>query len=182
MPHRSPTYLRALAAGLFSAAALTGCTSIGEIHDARAASAVLVSAQGVPAGTAAIGAAGDRWTLTVAVAGLSQGVHGIHLHTTGRCDAPGFASAGGHLNPTGHQHGSLNPGGSHLGDLPNLAISSNGRGTVTAMLQGERGELERALFDTDGTALVIHAAADDYKTDPSGNSGARIACGVLTRN
>ncbi|HVR90275.1 MAG TPA: superoxide dismutase family protein [Novosphingobium sp.] len=169
-------------AALLGALALTGCASIGGIPTTRAGSAVLVSANGLPAGTASIGAAGDRLTLTVAVGGLPEGIHGIHLHTTGRCDASGFTSAGGHLNPAGHQHGSLNPNGSHLGDLPNLAVGGNGAGAITATLSGTRAELERALFDVDGTAIVIHASADDYRTDPSGNSGARIACGVLIRN
>lgn len=100
---------------------------------------------------------------------------------TGRCEGPAFTSAGGHLNPGEKQHGTLNPAGSHTGDLPNLNIVSNGAGTLSVELSGTRAELEAALFDADGTALVIHATADDYKTDPTGNSGARIACGVLTR-
>jgi len=105
----------------------------------------------------------------------------MHLHTVGQCDAPGFTTAGGHLNPHGKQHGSQNPAGSHLGDLPNITINNNGAGAASAQLSGSSSELEALLFDADGTALVVHAAADDYKTDPTGNSGARIACGVLTR-
>jgi Cu-Zn family superoxide dismutase len=99
----------------------------------------------------------------------------------GSCEGPAFTSAGGHLNPGARQHGTLNPAGSHTGDLPNLTVTSNGTGTLSAELSGTKAELEAALFDADGTALVIHAAADDYKTDPTGNSGARIACGVLKR-
>lgn len=132
-------------------------------------------------GTALFTAAGEKLTLTVAVAGLPTGPHGIHLHTIGRCDAPDFSSAGGHLNPMARQHGSMNPAGTHLGDLPNLTIDSQGKGTFSIEISAPREATLTALFDNDGAAIVIHAAADDYKTDPTGNSGARIACGVLTR-
>ena len=119
---------------------------------------------------------------SIAVVGLSPGVHGVHLHMTGACDAPEFTSAGGHLNPGGHQHGSDNPAGAHLGDLPNVTVGNAGTGTVTATLPGSREAVLAQLFDADGTAIVVHANADDYRTDPSGNSGGRIACGVLTRS
>ena len=105
----------------------------------------------------------------------------MHLHTTGSCDTPEFASAGSHLNPGNRQHGSANPAGSHLGDLPNLTIGSGGTGTVSATLPGTRDQVLAQTFDGDGTAIVVHAGPDDYRTDPSGNSGGRIACGVLTR-
>jgi Cu-Zn family superoxide dismutase len=106
----------------------------------------------------------------------------VHLHQTGRCDAPDFASAGPHWNPTSHQHGRLNPQGPHLGDLPNLQVAANGSGRIDFVVPVPAGTAAGAnpLLDADGTALVIHAAADDLWTDPSGNSGARIACGVLT--
>jgi Cu-Zn family superoxide dismutase len=104
------------------------------------------------------------------------------LHVTGSCDGPDFTSAGAHLNPGNRQHGSENPAGTHLGDLPNAIIGSSGAGTVSAILPGTREEVLARIFDGDGTAIVVHAAPDDYRTDPSGNSGSRIACGVLTRN
>ena len=162
-------------------AALTACTSVGQIPTAETAGATLRQANGTPAGTVIVTAAGDKLTLSLAAAGLPIGAHGAHLHMVGRCDGPDFASAGGHLNPGAKRHGALNPAGSHTGDLPNLSIDSNGAGTLSVELSGTRSELEAVLFDADGTALVIHAAPDDYKTDPTGNSGARIACGVLTR-
>ncbi|MDE2434990.1 MAG: superoxide dismutase family protein [Sphingomonadales bacterium] len=162
--------------------ALTGCTTLGQVPTQRIASAELKLANGAPAGTALITAAGDKLTLSVAAIGLPEGMHGIHLHMVGTCDAPGFATAGGHLNPAGHQHGTLNPSGSHLGDLPNLEIGKAGVGALSAQLPGTRAEVEAALFDADGTALVIHSGPDDYKTDPSGNSGTRIACGVIKRS
>ncbi len=161
--------------------ALAGCTALGDVPTARLGQAKLQAENGLPAGTAVLAAAGDRVTITVAAIGLPQGQHGLHLHTTGKCDAPGFTSAGAHLNPGNHQHGSANPQGSHLGDLPNLSIISSGTGTLTAELKATRAEAEAALFDADATAIVIHAAPDDYRTDPTGGSGARIGCGVFTR-
>ena len=120
-------------------------------------------------------------TISIAAVGLTTGAHGIHLHAVGTCDAPGFASAGSHLNPHGKQHGSANPAGSHLGDLPNLIVGADGTGAITAKLSDSPAGIASALFDADGTALVIHASSDDYMTDPSGNSGPRIACAVLKR-
>ena len=173
--------IRSTAAITALALSLGGCTSMGQMPTAKLASGTLHTANGAPAGTFALVAAGDAVTITVAVIGLSPGAHGIHLHTAGRCDAPGFTSAGGHLNPHGMQHGTANPAGSHLGDLPNIVVDRYGAGTITARLRDTRTEIETALFHADGTALVVHADADDNKTDPSGNSGARIACGVLNR-
>ena len=109
-------------------------------------------------------------------AGLPPGTYGVHIHSVGRCDPPGFESAGSHWNPTQRQHGRLNPMGWHLGDLPNLTVGTNGAGeaefTITGMSLND-------LLDADGAALVVHAGPDDYRTDPSGNSGARLACGVI---
>jgi Cu-Zn family superoxide dismutase len=160
---------------------LAACASVADLPTKRLASATLRQGNGLPAGQAVLTAAGDKLTLTLALVGLPQGSKGMHLHMVGRCDAPDFTSAGGHLNPAGRKHGIENPAGSHLGDLPNIVISANGTATASAQLSGTRAELEASLFDTDGTAIVVHAGPDDYKTDPSGNSGARIACGVLTR-
>jgi Cu-Zn family superoxide dismutase len=169
-----------LAAGLI-AGLLGGCASLGDLPTAKLAAATLRTTNGLPAGTALLTAAGDKLTLSIAVAGLPQGQHGIHLHMIGRCDAPDFVSAGGHLNPSGRQHGAQNPAGSHLGDLPNLVIDAQGKGALSVELGAPREAALAALFDSDGSAIVIHAAADDYKTDPTGNSGGRIACGVLQR-
>lgn len=160
--------------------ALPGCATLDGAPAATFATATLVQANGLPAGTALLKAERDGIVLRLAAAGLPPGGHGVHLHTAGKCAAAGFTDAGAHLNPAGRQHGTENPAGSHLGDLPNLVIGANGAGSLRALLPGARGEVEAALLDGDGTALVIHAAFDDYKTDPTGNSGARIACGVLT--
>ena len=121
--------------------------------------------------------------VTVQVRDLPPGVHGIHLHAVGRCDPPDFMSAGGHFNPTNRQHGLRNPQGPHAGDLTNLTVEANGTGS----LQETNASVTLApgaasLVDGDGTALVIHDAPDDEATDPTGNSGGRIACGVVARS
>jgi Cu-Zn family superoxide dismutase len=143
--------------------------------------ATILASDGTPRGEATLVESGDVVTLTVKGAGLPPGAHGAHLHAVGKCDAPAFTSAGPHLNPMGKMHGMMNPQGSHLGDLPNLTVADDGTGTLAFRIDGSPAMLEHAIFDTDGTAIVIHAAADDYKTDPSGNSGSRIACGVFVR-
>jgi Cu-Zn family superoxide dismutase len=128
---------------------------------------------GEPRGIATFFSDGQRTEIKVQAAGLPPGVHGIHLHAVGRCEGPDFKSAGGHWNPAGKQHGHDNPLGAHLGDLPNLTVGADGRGAANFSIQGD-------MADADGTSLVIHAQPDDNKTDPSGNSGDRIACAVLT--
>jgi Cu-Zn family superoxide dismutase len=162
--------------------ALAACQTVDEAPTERLGQATLRLASGLPAGTVQLLSGGAEVNISIAVLGLSPGVHGVHLHTTGACDAPGFESAGGHLNPAGRQHGSDNPAGSHLGDLPNLVVGNSGAGTVSATLPGSRDAVLAQLFDGDGTAVVVHANPDDYRTDPSGNSGGRIACGVLMPN
>lgn len=160
---------------------LAACATVGGPRSEQIAAAGLFSANGVSVGEARFVRTGSKLEMIVTANGLPAGPHGIHLHTTGRCDAPGFASAGGHLNPGGRQHGMNNPMGRHLGDLPNLEVASDGRGSLTVPLAGDAAVIEAQLFDADGTAVVIHASADDYRTDPSGNSGGRIACGVVAR-
>lgn len=134
--------------------------------------AVIRNSQGQPVGTVRMMPHGNGTHLMVSVSGMPAGAHGAHLHAAGRCDAPDFTTAGPHWNPTNRQHGTRNPNGPHLGDLPNLVVASNGTGTLEAMVNG-------SMADADGTSLVIHANADDMVTDPSGNSGGRIACAVV---
>ncbi|PLK27798.1 superoxide dismutase family protein [Novosphingobium sp. TH158] len=147
-----------------------------------AASAPIVSSSGTDVGYATVSVKKGKAVLSIAVTGVSEGPHGLHLHTTGKCGRPAFTDAGGHLNPGGHQHGTLNPAGSHLGDLPNLVVSASGEARGEVVLNGKPKDVMAALFDADGTAIVIHAGPDDYRTDPTGNSGGRIACGVFSRN
>ena len=111
---------------------------------------------------------------------MRAGTYGAHVHAVGRCDGPDFTTAGPHWNPTGQQHGKNNPQGMHKGDLPNLFVGADGRGVLEINLPAAWVAGGNApLLDADGAAVVVHERADDYRTDPSGNSGARIACGVL---
>ena len=146
--------------------------------EAARAVAMLQTADGTAAGSAAASAAGDQVMVSLTVEGLPPGEHGVHVHTTGRCDAPTFESAGGHWNPTNQQHGLEDPQGQHAGDMPNLTVGQDGRGTLEYQLEG--GGFD-GLFDADGSAFVVHAGVDDQRTDPSGDSGDRIACGVFER-
>lgn len=138
--------------------------------------ATLQTAQGAAAGSATASSADGGVQIALNVEGLPPGPHGAHVHMTGRCDAPTFESAGGHWNPTNADHGLEAPPGQHAGDMPNLTVGPDGRGTLEYTLQG--GSFE-GLLEGDGSALVIHAGADDQRTDPSGDSGDRIACGVF---
>ena len=119
-------------------------------------------------------------TLKVTAAGLPAGTHGVHLHEKGMCEGPKFESAGAHWNPAGKQPGRDNPMGAHLGDLANMEAADGAEASSTYLVAGvTMGGTQNALADADGTSLVVHAKADDYKTDPSGNSGDRIACAVI---
>ncbi len=124
--------------------------------------------------------AGNGVLITGTVAGIPPGPHAIHFHEVGEC-VPPFESAGGHFNPGGHEHGILNPEGHHAGDLPNIVMPDEGDGTIqifAAHVTLADGA-EHSLRDGDGTAIVIHDGPDDYRTDPAGESGDRIACGVV---
>lgn len=123
--------------------------------------------------------AGEGIMIAGRLTGLPPGEHGIHLHTTGRCDAPAFESAGDHWNPTGARHGTKAPGGPHLGDLANLSVAKDSSATAQATTPVGTLRGENALLDADGAAVVVHAKPDDYRTQPSGNSGDRIACGTV---
>ena len=164
--------------GLVALCVQSGAIAMGK--PPRTAHAGLITADGTAVGQARFVEAAGGVRLKVDVTGLPAGSHGIHLHAVGTCTAPDFASAGGHWNPMGRVHGSDAAGGAHLGDLPNIVIDASGKGHLDTLVKGatfESGAL--ALLDSDGTALVVHAGPDDYRTEPSGNSGARLACGVV---
>lgn len=149
---------------------------------AQSAQAVLADKTGKTVGEAQLDQTPHGVVIHLDATGLPPGTHAFHVHAVGKCEPPDFSSAGGHFNPAGHQHGVQNPAGMHAGDLPNLEVPADGKLRVDVFapalsLSGGHGN----LFDADGSALVIHEKADDYKSDPAGNAGARIACGVVTK-
>jgi superoxide dismutase, Cu-Zn family len=186
---------------------LLGCN--GERADTRAPATATPEERGVPAtapvdgtdavptievalhdgegervGTALLSEEGDGVRIAVQATNLPPGAKGFHFHETGQCDPPGFQTAGGHFAPMGNQHGLENPQGPHAGDMPNLPVRPDG--SVDTTITNPRVTLRvgepNSLLDQDGTALIIHAGRDDQVTDPTGDSGARIACGVVGRS
>jgi Cu-Zn family superoxide dismutase len=150
--------------------------------NAQTAKAELQNAQGEKVGRATLMQSTEGVKLAVEVSKLTPGAHGFHIHAAGKCEGPEFKSAGGHFNPEGKKHGLQNPEGSHAGDLPNLMVGQDGTAKAEVTIKGIiLGEGKNSLFQPDGTAIVIHADADDEKTDPAGNAGARIVCGVITK-
>ncbi|MDP8914011.1 MAG: superoxide dismutase family protein [Pseudomonadota bacterium] len=167
--------------------ALAGCAMVDRPEPRRssviaqtAATATLRTAAGRDYASASATQVADSIRIRIEALGMPRGTYGVHIHSAGRCDAPDFATAGPHWNPTGQQHGKNNPAGMHKGDLPNLLVGTDGRGSWEINVPGSRLSGGRMpMLDADGAAIVIHEQADDYQTDPSGNSGARIACGVF---
>ncbi len=187
MKRRTTFFLTALLCAGLTYAQTTGGASPSESAN-LVATAEIIDADGNVIGDANFTTGVDDSSFVTVQIGLSEGSglapgeHGVHVHEVGECSAPDFESAGGHYNPTGAQHGLLNPEGPHAGDLPNLMVSQNGTVdyvVTTALVTASDGE--RTLFDGDGSALMIHAGADDYVTDSSGDSGSRVACGVITQ-
>jgi Cu-Zn family superoxide dismutase len=136
----------------------------------------LVNGAGQPVGTVRAWQTAGGLSFRIDASGLPHGVHGLHVHAVGRCDGPDFTSAGPHWNPTNRKHGMNNPAGPHAGDLGNVTVAANGALGETVTLSGAS---MATVVDADGASLVLHAAADDQVTDPSGNSGARIACAIV---
>jgi superoxide dismutase, Cu-Zn family len=165
------------------AAALIWPTAMFAQSTGQSARANIVNAQGQKIGTATIREADGGIRIDVRISQLPPGTHGIHVHTIGKCEGPDFMSAGGHLNPTSKKHGKDNPEGPHAGDLLNIQVDGTGHAEASLLDANATllGDGPNSLFHEGGTSIVIHANTDDYKTDPAGNSGARIACGVVER-
>ena len=166
--------------GVLALAFVWATAAFAQPAAAQSAHADIVNAQGQKIGTATLRPSDSGVRIDVEVSQLPPGTHGIHIHTVGKCEGPAFASAGGHFNPTSKKHGKDNPEGPHAGDLLNIEAGANGtaKGSLSDSIVTLGGG-PNSLFHEGGTALVIHEKADDYKTDPSGNSSARIACGVI---
>jgi superoxide dismutase, Cu-Zn family len=174
---------RALLVGL-AVLLLGGCASTGGKPEPEplSAGATLKDKDNKTVGVATLIQTGDGVRIAVTGYRLPPGPHGVHIHAVGQCAPPDFASAGGHFNPGDKQHGRQNPAGPHAGDLPNLEVAPSGEGgfdITTKAVTLAPGPT--SLLGEKGTSIVIHAARDDEKTDPAGNSGARIACGVIMK-
>jgi Cu-Zn family superoxide dismutase len=163
------------------AAAFVLSTSL-QAQSIKAASAKLNDAAGKEVGVVALRQTeGEGVWLNVSLDGVPPGPHAFHIHETGKCEG-NFESAGGHYAPASKKHGVLAEGGPHAGDMPNIHVPNSGRLNLEIFARDvslEKGA-SNTLFDEDGSALVVHAGVDDYKSQPSGNAGDRIACGVVT--
>lgn len=159
------------------AAVLALSAAMANAQEQGSATAELQNLEGQSVGQVELQETPHGLIVTAEFTGLPEGSHGFHIHAVGKCEPP-FESAGGHFNPDDHQHGMKNPQGKHAGDLPNILVPASGEATVEHFAVGLTLE---NLSGKGGTSLVVHANADDYATDPAGNAGDRIACGVASR-
>lgn len=158
---------------------MAGCVLSMAAH-AQTATATLKDASGKQVGTANLTQTPHGVLIKLSLKGIAPGEHAFHVHAVGKCEPP-FTSAGGHFNPDAKKHGMEAAGGAHAGDMPNLHVPAGGELVVEVAnpaISLAKGQ-PNSVFDADGSALVIHAGADDYKSDPAGNAGDRIACGVI---
>jgi Cu-Zn family superoxide dismutase len=177
----------------FAAAAIAACCLVatnglaGEHASEHAskkkvefAHAKLMNAQGQQVGEVNLEQTPHGVIAHVHITNLPEGAHAFHIHAIGKCEAPDFKSAGGHFNPRGREHGFKNPKGPHAGDLPNIFVPASGKLNIDVFVRDIRLDGSRdGLFDADGSAIVVHSGPDDYKSNPAGDAGARIACGVV---
>lgn len=170
--------MRMMVVGTVLTAAALACVNAAGAEQAKA---TLKNAQGQTVGSATLTDTPHGVLIHVNLTNAPAGVHAFHVHETGKCEPP-FTTAGGHFNPTKKQHGIENPSGMHVGDLPNIQVPASGALVFEAFEHDATlGSGANGLLDPDGAAIVIHDKADDYKTDPAGNAGDRVICGVIAR-